>query len=212
MDYSKYWIGVDKSAYHKRRYWHIREAVRANISGRVLDVGGGNGQLLEYFGVKRADIADISVSAKNDKFNYIECDLNTCFPGGTYDTIIVSELLEHIKNPAKIIANAYEHLCDNGKVILIQPNMRADGEHHLHRLYPKDCIRLMSDMRTVYSDYVPAFIDQAAIIDDIFSHGKRKSLACLALSLLPWVVKYVAAHIFPERFALMTVIIGQKAE
>ena len=93
-----------------------------------------------------------------------------------------------------------------------QPNMRADGVHHVRRYQFQE---LMQDLdKTGFAvewvDYVPAYSVRSAILSDIRKNnsGVRKAIQCLnlVLSYLPWRIRYQLSLWMPDRFALIFVV------
>ena len=64
--YKDYWVGAEeergKRLYYQRLYQKIRPKILVDSHWKVLDVAGGNGQFMQYLGIRNADILDISQS------------------------------------------------------------------------------------------------------------------------------------------------------
>jgi SAM-dependent methyltransferase len=189
---------------------------------RVLDVAGGNGQFMRYLGVKEADILDISESgleaAARAGFRTHLGDIEGRFPfePKTFDAAYCFEVLEHLHRPNKTLAEVHTVLKDGGSLFVGQPNMRADGTHHVRRYYLGP---LLSDLEKSgfvpeWVDYVPAYSMRDAILSDIRKNPSpvRKAVQCvnLSLSFLPWGARYAMAKAVPDRFALLLVVKARK--
>jgi len=220
--YKDYWTGEaaerDKRAYYERLYGRIAHKLRPAECARVLDVAGGNGQFMRYLGVKDADIIDISESgieaAARSGYRARLADIETRFPfePGTFDAAYCFEVLEHLQRPNKTLTEIHNVLKSDGVLYLGQPNMRADGTHHVRRYYLKP---LLSDLEKCgflveWIDYVPAYSMRDAIVSDIRNNPSflRRIIQCvnLALSFLPRRVRYRMARLLPDRFALLFVL------
>ena len=220
--YKDFWVHENaadtRHAYYERLYAPFRGRIRVEPGARVLDVAGGDGQLLEYFGFKGADILDISESglslAARKGFRSVEGDVQAPFPveAGSYDAVLLFEVLEHLHHPSITLVETYYALKPDGVLYVGQPNMRADGTHHVRRYYPQE---LLSDLKKAgytvdWFDFIPAYSMRDAILSDIRNNPSwvRKSIQCvnLCLSLLPRSFRYGLAKWWPARFALMLVV------
>ncbi|GEM_PF-1499970 len=220
--YKDYWTGQEdervRRAYYERLYRGVRHRIEIKDGWKILDVAGGNGQFLRYLGVAAADILDISESgiqaAKEKGYGTIFGDVEQRFPipEGTYDAAFCFEVLEHLHHPNKTLAEIHNILKPGGVLYLGQPNMRADGVHHVRRYYLGP---LLDDLDKAgftaeWVDYVPAYSMPEAILSDIRKNPSlaRKAVQCvnLCLSLLPQAVRYRMACAIPDRFALLFVV------
>ncbi len=220
--YKNYWVGAEEErtrrAYYQRLYERIRPKIVLDPHWKLLDVAGGNGQFMRYLGVQNADILDISESglqaAERAGFRAIHGDIEKKFPVAeeSYDAAFLFEVLEHLRRPNKTLSEIHHALKPNGILYLGQPNMRADGVHHLRRYYLPD---LLDDLEKTgfavdWVDYVPAYSMPEAIVSDIRHNPSviRKIVQCvnLLLSCLPWALRYQMAKAIPNRFALLFVL------
>ena len=220
--YKDYWIGAAderaKRAYYERLYDKLRSRIEIQDDWKILDVAGGNGQFMRYLGIGHADILDISESglqaAKDAGFNVIRGDIERRFPipEETYDAAFCFEVLEHLRHPNKTLAEIHNILKFGGILYLGQPNMRADGVHHVRRYYLPT---LLDDLGKAgfwveWVDFVPAYSMRDSIWSDIRKNPSwaRKIIQCvnLCLSGLPWAVRYRMAQGIPNRFALLFIV------
>lgn len=220
--YKDYWTGEEESriqrGYYDRLYARLKHRLTVGPTDRVLDVAGGNGQLLKYLGIRRADLLDISDSgleaARAAGFGAIRGDVEKRFPieENTYSVVFLFEVLEHLHAPLRTLTEVHHVLKPGGALYVGQPNMRADGVHHVRRYYPAE---LLADLRKTgftieWVDYVPAYSMRDAIWSDIRVNRSwiRKAIQCvnLTLSFLPWSVRHRLAHLLPSRFALLAVV------
>jgi 2-polyprenyl-6-hydroxyphenyl methylase / 3-demethylubiquinone-9 3-methyltransferase len=122
------------------------ERVAAHVTGRVLDVGCGYGDLLGHLppSVTSIDLLDASplreelaMSRARERgvpARFFLCDVNgpcTDLPAGPYDTVVLGALLEHLRPPIRVLAAAGERLAPEGLLVLTTPTPLG-GE--LHRL------------------------------------------------------------------------------
>ncbi len=224
--YKNYWVGEAKKrnerAYYQRLYAHIRARIQLDASSRILDVAGGNGHFLQYLGIVHADVLDISESglvvAKAAGYGAIRGNIEQRFPmpEESYDTALCFEVLEHLRYPSKTLTEINHVLKPGGTLYVGQPNMPADGVHHIRRYYLKP---LLDDLKKTgfeieWVDHVPAYSMRDAILSDIRLNRSviRKMIQCinLALSLLPWKIRYMMAKLHPNRFSLILVVKATK--
>lgn len=107
------------------RFKYIAELLK-NRPGNVLDLGCGEGWILKY--LQEQDFTyykgvDISFTAlmktiafKNTSF--VVCDINNYYDDGTYDYIILSEVLYYLKYPLLVLYNLTKKLSNHGIIIL----------------------------------------------------------------------------------------------
>ncbi len=97
----------------------------------VLDVGGGTGNVLDT--LKTADeriiyteIIDIDTNARTQAEKkghvYIQSTIEAYTPTRKFDVILLLNIIEHISNPADMIAKCGELLQTNGIIIIKTPN------------------------------------------------------------------------------------------
>lgn len=220
--YRDYWEGEaqarEKRDYYERLYGKLKHRIQWQEDWKILDVAGGNGQFMRYLGVKQADILDISASgleaAKHFGYWPVSGDIQKRFPmaENTYDAVFLFEVLEHLPQPNKTLSEVHHVLKPGGVLYVGQPNMRADGTHHVRRYYLKP---LLNDLEKTgfaveWIDYVPAYSMRDSILSDIRKNPSwaRKAVQCVnyGLSLLPRAVRYRMAHWVPDRFALLFVL------
>jgi tetratricopeptide (TPR) repeat protein len=116
------------------------ETISKLCQGSVLDIACGNGTLAdfykgEYCGV---DISDVAIKQaeemrrKSAKF-FITDVLNPNFSlGKTFDTIVIGQFLEHIKNDKILIQNIAKHVRKNTRLIISVPNAdRVKDKNHV---------------------------------------------------------------------------------
>lgn len=220
--YKDYWVGADeersKRRYYERLYSRVRDRLAVRPEWRVLDVAGGNGHLMRYLGIPKADIIDISESgleaAKKAGFGAVRGNVEARFPvpESSYDAVFCFEVLEHLHSPNRTLVEINHVLKPGGTLYVGQPNMPADGVYHVRRYTLKP---LLDDLdkagfRAEWVDAVPAYSMRDSILSDIRKNRSwaRKIIQCvnLALSFLPWAVRYRLARWVPDRFALILVV------
>ena len=113
-------------------------ALLHNIRGELLDYGCGTAPYLEKY---RSQVTGVTFS---DIVRRIDADLNFIFSDGNaklpfgdeiFDTILCSEVLEHLSNPGALFSEFQRILKPGGRIILSTPFM-----YPLHET-PKDFFR-----------------------------------------------------------------------
>lgn len=103
--------------------------MRQRRRGRVLDLGCGSGELAgrlrllghEVTGVDRTK-AD-GIAERTDHF--VEADLDHGIPaevGGDYDVVLLADVLEHVRDPRRLLADAAARVRPEGSILLSVPN------------------------------------------------------------------------------------------
>ena len=107
----------------------IIEIFRSNKSGKVLDLGCGDGDysvcLQESgFEVIAGDM-DVERFKHKDKINFQVCNVTKRLPfeDSSLDYILLAEVIEHLQNPYEVIGEINRVLKENGKLILSTPNI-----------------------------------------------------------------------------------------
>ena len=72
--------------------------------GRLLDLGLGSGDHSAYFLARGLDVVGVDISSvhlkKSDFMKVVLCDIQHLpFRGGSFDSVLCSELLEHLPHP-----------------------------------------------------------------------------------------------------------------
>lgn len=132
-------------AEHMGRYWWVRELAAGR---RVLDAGCGvayGSQLLfdadaaTVTGVDLAgDIVQAARARVSPEITLEQADLRALpFADGVFDLIVCFEVIEHVPDPAPVVAELARCLAPDGVLAISTPNpgaMLADNPHHHHEL------------------------------------------------------------------------------
>jgi SAM-dependent methyltransferase len=112
-------LTVDLIAASYERY------IKLHARGRLVDLGCGKAPL---FAVYRNYVSDITCvdwgnSLHGSQYLDVQCDLTTTLPfkDGQFDTIILSDVLEHLPQPENLWKEMSRILADNGKVLISVP-------------------------------------------------------------------------------------------
>jgi SAM-dependent methyltransferase len=106
-----------------RKFLFIKPIVRL-FRGYVLDIGCGPGIYLEQYSGPSLGIDahpnNVKICEKNG-IHAIETDANSFVQVNTFDTVLISHVLEHLDNPLGVIENAYRSTKPGGRIIVIVP-------------------------------------------------------------------------------------------
>ena len=106
-----------------RRFFFISPIV-SQFKGYVLDIGCGPGVYLEYYTgpALGIDAHPNNIRICQEKgIQAIEEDANQFVRKNTFDTVLMSHILEHLDNPEGVMKNAYENSKPGGHIIIIVP-------------------------------------------------------------------------------------------
>lgn len=120
----------------KKRLNYFEEILRSRDPEQVLDVGCGTGEQVtiplakifpetQFLGVDTDESSVMRANRDNELKNLrFECidDVNELEPETNYDIIIASEVIEHVENPYRFMAELKKRLSGHGALILTLPN------------------------------------------------------------------------------------------
>lgn len=90
------------------------------VEGRVLDLGAGGAKYKEIILQKASEYRSCD-AVKNKNIDDV-CDvLKLKYPPESFDTIISTQVMEHVNNPYKMATEIYKVLKPGGKVIVTAP-------------------------------------------------------------------------------------------
>lgn len=117
-------------------------AARIRAGARVLDLGCGSGAIGRHLAARDATAASpidgLTISPEEaalaaPHYRRVEvADLDTCnlaalFPAASYDVIICADVLEHIRQPERVLHASRSLLAPNGQLLLSVPNAAYCG-------------------------------------------------------------------------------------
>ena len=129
-------MGADHVADLKRRTFgllfdRLKRATGLQ-DGRLLDLGCATGYLLEVarargfepFGV---ELNPLSARQAQEKFgeDHVHCGTadDAPFPPASFAAVVMSDLLEHVRSPRKLLAQARELLGPDGTLVVVAPDV-----------------------------------------------------------------------------------------
>lgn len=131
---------------------YLRLKAGQPFAGRLLDIGSGDGSLVAYSAAKGLEARGIDIGDGVD----FERDRLPC-ADDSYDIATMFSVIEHLRDPANILAEAKRVLNSRGVLVIVTPNIdRAksqfwDDPTHKHPYNPRSLSRLleMSGFETV---------------------------------------------------------------
>jgi SAM-dependent methyltransferase len=116
----------------RERLWkrRLKKLLKHAIRGNLLDVGTGTGQFLNlakpFFNhVSGTEVSQSAVNIAKEKYNLdiAQGPIETCaVPRGSFDTITLFHVLEHVPDPRKTIALCCDLLKVGGTLVVCVPN------------------------------------------------------------------------------------------
>ena len=110
-----------------RRFFFINPVLHL-LRGYVLDIGCGTGAYLEEYSGPSLGIDALISNVKicNEKgIRAIVADANTFVSNDTFDTVLLSHILEHLDQPQVVIKNAIRNTKPGGRIIIILPCLQG---------------------------------------------------------------------------------------
>lgn len=124
--------------------WHeqpgyFRDVVRHVVpGGPVLDVGCGTGWIAEhvgdYTGIDGSPVAVAAATEKGRNVRLGDVDEPLPFDDGTFDTVVMKDLLEHVVDPVAVVTEALRVLRPGGVAFASSPDaQRWVWDDYTHR-------------------------------------------------------------------------------
>lgn len=153
------------------RWYHLQflDAHRADVRGRILEVG--DPRYTERFGhdVERVDILDIRTD--NDRATLVG-DLSDpgWIPEGVFDCVIAPGTLQYVEDPITGLASLWKAVAPGGNLLVNLPAIHKGDEH---RVVPSDRWRLQRPG-------IVTWLEMAKVDGDFEIAGYGNVLACVA--------------------------------
>ena len=120
-----YEMGSRSDLLKKERMEFIKKTVKLD-EGKILDVGGGNGYMLEEFGNNWHKVlvepGPLNQEVVNDDIEIFAMGFEDFSYPSLFNVIMCMSVLEHIKNPRDVIKKIYKLLDANGFLVLEVPD------------------------------------------------------------------------------------------
>lgn len=103
--------------------------IKGDKSQRLLNLGGGIGQLSSIFDSIGFDVVNTDIAVEKPDEKNIQIDFNKStelpFSDNSFDFIVCQELIEHVENPWNIFRLAQRYLKTDGTLFLTTPNIHS---------------------------------------------------------------------------------------
>lgn len=140
--YDKYWQGAGDKFGHTNNYpkWPAEElemfynSIKKFIKGNILDIGAGEGIFIEFLKQKDRDINKITALEISDRaiemgkirnpdvvFFSGSADMDYPFRNEEFDTLFMTDVMEHLVDIDQAISECNRILKKEGKLIVITP-------------------------------------------------------------------------------------------
>ena len=109
--------------------------IAPHVSGRILEVGAGRGTYSTYFAehghLTALEPSEVNSAALRERLkdypnaSVITAQLDGAAAPGSYDTVVLLNVLEHIPDDHRALGDIYESLAPGGKMVLWVPAFEA---------------------------------------------------------------------------------------
>jgi SAM-dependent methyltransferase len=161
----------------------------------VLDFGAATGLFLSFLQSKNIEICGVEPNENARKTanlltgNKVYSDLSAC--NGKFDIITLWHVLEHVKNPVKLIGELEKKLNPGGMLVIALPNFKSyDSEYyeqywaaydvprHLWHFSPRSIIKLFSPFKFQLIARKPLIFDSfyVSLLSEQYKNGKKRWL------------------------------------
>ena len=122
---------------HPRAKWIVDQVE----GGSLLEIGCGNGGMTRLLAPRAASLTAIDVSAPSlealerlglGNVTTVRGLLEDFDPSQPFEWIVMSEILEHLREPDRAIARCMPWLAPGGSLLLTTPNGHWESDEHLH--------------------------------------------------------------------------------
>lgn len=133
---------------------YYEKMIRAHAKGSLLDLGCGN---VPLFGVYSGNVNEITCVDWPNSYSKsphidLECDLNDILPlpNESFDTILITDVLEHIYNPHILWSEMSRILKPNGKILMGIPFLfNLHEEPYDYFRYSEFAIKMFCDKNSL---------------------------------------------------------------
>ena len=196
-------------------------AIRSHARGLLLDLGCGNVPLYQFYRDLVTDnvcVDWVHTSHKSEHLDH-ECDLNQelPLPSGHFDTILATDVLEHIADPDRLWQEMSRLVRPGGKIILTVPFLYwiHEAPHDYARYTEFQLNRFCERHGLGVASLKACGGSVEAILDIIAKHlAFSRVLSAIHLGVSKGIVRLIAGREFYKRiarqFPLFYVLVAEK--
>lgn len=116
------------------------QAIQPYLIGNILDLGCGHAEMTQllneaqsYIGIEEDAnlISWLEENFPNRKFYQRDLDHDDLDIPGQFDTILMVALIEHLRNPERLLAQIPDHLKNEGRLVITTPTPFGDRIHRI---------------------------------------------------------------------------------
>lgn len=142
----------DPAHYERPRVQWILDVVRG---GRLLEIGCGNGGMTKQVArqvqaVTAMDVSAVSLAVLRNRelpnVQIVEGLVEEVCLTERYQWIVLSEVIEHVREPASVLARCLSWLAPGGQLLITTPNGPWQSEEHLHEFDMPSFVHLLSTL------------------------------------------------------------------
>jgi len=104
-------------------------AINLKNKSSLLELGCGSGELINAITERFSDLDKIVAvdffnrpEKLNKKVEFIKQDIETLNIPGSFDLVVLNQVLEHIKDPLGLLTNIKKNLNSYGRILIVVPN------------------------------------------------------------------------------------------
>lgn len=196
-----------------------QKSIQQHAHGRLVDLGCGK---VPLFGLYRHLVSEVTCvdwpnSLHPSAHIDIETDLNAELPlaSDRYDTIIATDVLEHLSDPFIFWREAYRILAPGGKIVLGVPFLYwLHEEPHDYFRYTKHRLRRFCEEVQLVVEEIVAYGGPLAVVMDILGKNTPWAAASLQRSFI-WLLQSRLGRLMDERqresFPIGYILVAAKA-
>ncbi len=134
---------------HPRATWVLQ-----NVSGgTLLEIGCGNGGMTRLLAPLVASVTAFDVSAPSlaeleklalPNVKTVQGLIEQYRPDTLFDSVVLSEVIEHLRDPKRVVDQAFEFVSPGGSLLITTPNGHWESDEHLHEFSLKTFCDLLS--------------------------------------------------------------------
>ena len=196
--------------------------IRAHVRGRLLDLGCGD---VPYYAMYREQVSEVlcvdwGATTHGRQHMDLEANLNEALPlaDQSFDTVLLADVLEHIHDPGRLLAEVRRLLAPSGKLLCMTPFLYQvhEGPHDYYR-YTRFALERLAQAAGLSVVELTPYGGYPDVVIDLIGKGLAYvpplgQLFVAATSLLTWnglIKRWRAGS--AERFPLGYCLVAERA-